>query len=178
MIEIKELFIQDINDHILDNINRYQKVIKHWTNKNGNWELINEEYVVDWDKENKQRKIQQFTSILENKTGHFFGAFYENKLIGFSVLLNERFGSNNQYIQLKFLYVSNDYRYKGIGKRLFQLCVEKAKRMDVEKIYICANDSEETQKFYLNIGCKDAEEIIQKLYNEKRYDRHIEYKVN
>jgi hypothetical protein len=47
----------------------------------------------------------------------------------------------------------------------------------VEKIYISANDSEETKKFYLGIGCKDAIEINKKCAEEETYDRQMEYKI-
>ena len=44
-------------------------------------------------------------------------------------------------------------------------------------MYISANSSEETQKFYLGIGCKDAEEIDKELYEKEPFDRHMEYKI-
>jgi N-acetylglutamate synthase-like GNAT family acetyltransferase len=91
--------------------------------------------------------------------------------------MNEKIGSSGQYIQLKFLHVSNGYRHKGIGKVLFNLCVERVKRIGIKKMYISANDSEATQRFYLGIGCKDAEEINQKLLEEEPYDRQMEYIV-
>jgi N-acetylglutamate synthase-like GNAT family acetyltransferase len=91
--------------------------------------------------------------------------------------LNKKFGERNQYIQLENFHVSFGYRHKGIGKRLFGLCVEKAKEIGIEKLYISANTSEETQRFYLSIGCKDAVEINKKLAEEEPYDRQMEYKI-
>ena len=52
-IKFKELSFDDINNNLLDYFNRYQKVNKYWHNKNGNWELIDEEYIVDWDNDKK-----------------------------------------------------------------------------------------------------------------------------
>ena len=177
-IIIKELSLNDIDDNLLDFYDRYQKVEKYWTNKNGSWTLIDEGYTEDWDKERKVAKIQMFKNILSGQTGFIYGVYDDNKLIGFTVLLNQKFGSNNQYIQLKQLHVSNGYRHKGIGKKLFGLCIEKAMELKAEKIYISANDSEDTQKFYLGIGCKDAMEIDAKSAEAEPYDRQMEYVVN
>jgi N-acetylglutamate synthase-like GNAT family acetyltransferase len=159
----------------LDLFDRYQKVEKQWCNKNGNWTLINKGYIIDWDKDKKEGKIQQLSVILKNKSGNVFGAYKNNNLIGFSVILNDKFGTNTQYVKLHLLHVSNGYRHKGIGKRLFRKCVEKAKEINAEKIYICANNSEETQGFYLSMGCKDAMEIDDKSYEAERFERHLEY---
>jgi ribosomal protein S18 acetylase RimI-like enzyme len=177
-IEFKELSFNDINGNLLGNFNRYQKVSKYWYNENGNWALIEGEYIVDWDNDKKIMIINDiFANILKENKGYIFGAYDGQKLIGFSVLMNKKFGINGQYIQLKFLHVSNGYRHKGIGKILFNLCVERSKKIGIKKIYISANDSEETQKFYLGIGCKDAEEINLKLFEEEPYDRQMEYNI-
>ena len=174
-IEIKELIFEDINNKLLDNFNRYQKVNKFWSNNNRNWTLIDEEYVVDWDKNKKISVIKLFTEVITERKGYVIGVYANKKLIGFSVLLNGKFGTRGQYIQLKLLHISLAYRHKGIGKRLFELCTIKAKEIGVEKIYISANDSEETIKFYFNIGCKDAMEINKEFVEEEPYDRQLEY---
>ena len=44
----------------------------------------------------------------------------------------------------------------GIGKKLFGICVEKAKTKGAKKLYISAHFSEETQSFYKKMGCVDA----------------------
>jgi ribosomal protein S18 acetylase RimI-like enzyme len=104
-----------------------------------------------------------------------FGAYDNKKMIGFSVFLNNKFGSKNNYIRLKFLHISFEYRHKGIGKTLFELCVEKAKNKGIEKIYISAANSEASQIFYLGIGCKDAMEINKIAAENEPYDRQMEY---
>jgi GNAT superfamily N-acetyltransferase len=174
-IEIKELSFNDINNDLLDNFNRYQKVDKYWHNENGNWSLINEGYIVDWDKNQKNDVIKLFSNIITEGEGYVFGVYENTNLIGFPVLLNKEFGTNNQYVQLKYLYISFGYRHKGIGKILFKLCVNKAKEIGAEKIYISATSSEDSQKFYLGIGCKDAIEINKEFAEAEPYDRQMEY---
>ena len=176
-VDFRELSIEDISINLLDNFNRYQKVIKCWGNKEGIWTLMDEEYVVDWDKNKKQSVINTFSDIIEKKKGYVFGAYFEENLIGFSVLLNNKFGSMGQYIQLKFLHVSLDYRHKGIRRKLFKLIIKKAEDIGVEKVYISANDSVDTIKFYFSMGCKDAFEINREIAKEEPYDRPWEYKI-
>jgi len=176
-IEYKELKLEDINDNLLDNFNRFQNVKKWWKNINGNLVLVDEEYTVDWDEKEKYAVVKLFVKLLTENEGVVFGAYDNKKLIGFSVLLNNKFGTIEQYVELEFLHISLEYRHKGIGKILFKMCMEKAKKLGAEKIYISANDSEETQKFYLGIGCKDAIEINKKCVEKEPYDRQMEYKI-
>jgi GNAT superfamily N-acetyltransferase len=176
-IKLKELSFEDLNGNLLNNFNRYQKANKYWSNETGNWTLIDKEYVVDWDKNKKDNVIQFFFDVINDRNGYIFGAYENRNLIGFSVLLDKKFGTNGQYIQLKYLHISYEHRHKGIGKRLFELCIEKAKTLQIEKIYISANDSEDTQKFYLGIGCIDAIEINKNFVEEEPYDRQMEYTI-
>ena len=73
------------------------------------------------------------------------------------------------------MQVSYEYRHKGIGKNLFELCIKKAKEVGIEKIYISAHSSEETQNFYLSVGCVDTEEIDKELFEKEPFDRDMKY---
>ncbi len=70
--------------------------------------------------------------------------------------------------------MSFGYRNKGIGKKLFKRCIERTKKIRIKKIYISANP-EESQIFYLSIGCKDAMESNKKLIALEPYDRQMKY---
>jgi len=175
-IEFKELGIIDINENVLDHYNRYQEIKKCYRKEEGNWIIKNIEFIENWDKDKKERVIKDFLKTINNG-GSVFGAYDNDKLIGFAVLYNKIFGSKKQYIQLNNIQVSYGYRHKGIGKKLFEMCIKKSKDIGISKMYISANSSEETQKFYLGIGCKDVEEIDKELYEKEPFDRHMEYKV-
>ena len=54
------------------------------------------------------------------------------------------------------------------------ICIEKAKKIGIKKIYVSAGKSLETQKFYLNNGFKDAMEVKEK-HNED--ERQMEYEL-
>ena len=176
-IIFKELKAEDIKNDLLDNFNRYQEIKRCYRYENGNWIIKDNVYVEDWDKNRKDHKTVKFKNILNNNSGYIFGAFDNNALIGYAVLFNKIFGSIGQYIQLFSLQISFGYRNKVIGKKLFRLCTEKAKNIGLNKIYISANSSEETIKFYLGIGCKDAMEINKEQAEEEPFDRQMEYEI-
>jgi N-acetylglutamate synthase-like GNAT family acetyltransferase len=175
-IQYKELDNSDIKQNLLSSFDRYQEIKQYYKNENGNWVLKDHEFIGNWDK-NRYDEVNDLIKNTINRNGYVFGAYDNGKLIGFAVLLNEIFGSKNQYIELKFIHVSNGYRHKGIGKILFNFCINKAKEIGINKIYISTNTAEESQRFYLNIGCKDAMEINKKLAENEPYDRQMEYIV-
>jgi len=92
-------------------------------------------------------------------------------------LIHYDFELNNVFYEEASKKYSVGYRHKGIGKKLFELCIKKAKEVGIEKIYISANSSKETQNFYLSVGCIDAEEIDKELFEKEPFDRHMEYKI-
>ena len=170
----KILTIDDVNNNLLENFNRYQEIKKSWCNQNGTWILVNDNYIIDMDNETKEKEVKYLSRIIR-EGGYVLGAFDYKKLIGFLVLLTERFGTKDQYIELKLLHISSEYRGMGIGKKLFMLCVERVKEIGINKIYISANSSEETINFYINMGCVDAIEINKKIIEERPKDRQMEY---
>lgn len=108
--------------------------------------------------------------------GSAIGAFDKNnKMIGFATINKERFGVNYKYVLLDQLFVTLEYRGEGIGRKLFELSARAAKGMYADRIYICAGSAEETINFYFAIGCKEAVEINEKLYENDPRDIQLEY---
>ena len=180
-IVYKELKLEDINSETLNYFNRYQIVENYYKNENGKWVLNNDDYIKHlskekWDKNRNDEVLKELEDSIKNGD-YVFGAYDNNKLIGFVILLSNKFGSKNQYIQISFMQVSFGYRNKGIGKILFNLCINKAKEICAKKLYISTNTAEETQLFYLKIGCKDAIEINNELANKEPKDRQMEYEI-
>jgi GNAT superfamily N-acetyltransferase len=175
-IELKEIMIADINKNILDNYSRFKEIKRRYNYENGKWVIIDDDWIDDWSKDKKDKVIISFSDTI-NAGGYVFGAYEDKKLIGFAVLCNKKFGSNNQYIQLNNMQVFYGYRNKGIGKKLFELCVKKVKETGIKKMYISANPSEDTVNFYFSVGCKDAMEINKELAEKEPYDRQMEYEI-
>ncbi|MCD4712627.1 MAG: GNAT family N-acetyltransferase, partial [Clostridiales bacterium] len=104
-----------------------------------------------------------------------FGAFEENRLVGFASVENEYFGSKNEYLQLSSIHITNGSRGSGIGKKLFQLACESAKKSGAKKLYISAHSSKESKAFYDALGCVEAVEYNEKLVEMEPYDCQMEY---
>jgi len=176
-IEIKELKIEDINDDFLIDFNRYLEIIDYYIKDNEEWIIVYNENksTITWDKKYKEHKTENIIKII-NDNGFVIGAYENNNLIGFACLVSKVFGTKKQYIELKYLFISKGYRDKGIGRKLFLLCVNKAKEMGVKKIYLRAGKSLETQKIYLTNNCKDIAELKEEYLNndDKRQIEYIE----
>lgn len=109
--------------------------------------------------------------------GHFWGAFERDLLIAAVVLENRFIGTSKDTLQLKFLHVSNNFRKRGLGKKLFQLAAEKALELGARKLYISSTPSDNTVDFYLRLGCVLAAEFNAELYTLEPDDIHLEFSL-
>ena len=110
--------------------------------------------------------------------GSAIGAFNSNnKLLGFVTINRQFFGVRHNYVLLDQLFITLDFRNKGIGKKLFMLSAKVAKEWNADKIYLCAGSAEETIAFYFAIGCKEAEEINKELYESDKRDFQMEFSL-
>ena len=110
-----------------------------------------------------------------NSGGVVLGAFHDMRLVGYCSANSLVFGEKYKYVLLDQLYISKNFRNKGIGKRLFFMAADKSKENGAEKFYICAGSSEETIAFYYAIGCKEAMEINEELFQSDTRDMQLEY---
>lgn len=174
-IQVRELNINDITERLLDYYNRYQEVNKVWRVVNNRKVIKNISFIEEWNEDKKQTIInEELKETLKNE-GSVFGAFENNRLIGFASLSGTLLGENNEYMQLLQLHVSYDYRGKGIGKMLFHRCIEKAKVSGASKLYISGHSSIETQSFYASMGCVDAKWLYKRQVELEPYDCQLEY---
>jgi ribosomal protein S18 acetylase RimI-like enzyme len=173
-IIIRKLNIDDCTPELLNKFNRYQEIKKCWRKENNEWTLKDIAFTEDWDSKRKLKVIDEFTECIKDN-GLVIGAYVNDDLIGFSFVFNKLFGKNNKYINLDSIQVSYGFRSRGIGKKLFREICAGAKNFGAEKLYISANSSEESQAFYKAMGCREAEEINQELFEEEPFDCHLEY---
>ena len=115
-ITYRQLSIEDIHPNILDDFNRYQEVKKCWRKQSGEWFLVDNHFIDDWDETKKKEIATHYLPGTIERGGTVFGAFDNDKLIGFFVLAGNFIGSRGQYIRLISLQMSYEYRKKGIGK--------------------------------------------------------------
>ena len=57
------------------------------------------------------------------------------------------------------------------------LSANVAREWNADKIYICVGSAEETIAFYFAIGCKEAEEINEELYESDIRDFQFEFSL-
>ena len=177
-LEIKEMTLNALHPKLLQHFNRYQKVQRCFRFENGKWVLKDTPFIEQWDEELKEEIVaMDFTNCLKSG-GILWGAFnHKNELIAFANIGSHFFGSEHQYLQLMQLHVSYEYRGMGLGKELFQLCVQKAKQLGAKKLYISAHAAEESQHFYESLDCVDAVEVNAEIAAYEPYDRQMEFVI-
>lgn len=175
-INFYELSKENFNANSLDDFIRHQEVKECWRKINNDYVLIQNKYVEDWDIE-KCRKIALTVINGIAEEGFAYGAFLEDKVVGYIYLSKKFFGSNNQYIELQFFHVSEPFRRKGIGKELFRRACTTAKELGAEKLYISAHSSKESQEAYRRLGCTEAVEVNLQIAENEPYDIQMEYQL-
>lgn len=171
-INYKKLTATEVNPSLFDSFNRYQEVTKCWRKIDGEWVIKDIAFTEQWS----DNDYITLVGYLTNST-IVYGAFHDDKLIGFTSLEGEFFGETCKYLQLSCLHVSFGYRGNGIGKRLFYLICESAKKFGADKLYISAHSSVESQGFYKSLGCVETLEYNAKLLELEPYDCHLEFNL-
>lgn len=161
----------------INEMNPSQYIGKAWREVNGKRQLVEINYQdLDWANGYEHHYSNLKKAIL-NK-GVAFGAFKsDGRLLGFSTINPDFFGEKFNYVLLDQLFISLEYRNKGIGKKLFMLCADVAREWNSDKIYICAGSAEETIAFYFAIGCNEAVEINKDLYESDPNHYQLEFSI-
>ncbi|WP_291581663.1 GNAT family N-acetyltransferase [Clostridium sp. UBA6640] len=158
---------------LLSEIDRKEIVNEVYYFKNNNLEIVNEFYNIEsWILEELQDYINRLEDIYD-RNGTIYGAFDNGKIIGLAALESKFIGKNNDQLKLDMLYISSNYRKKGIGKNLVNLLCEKSKELGAKSLYISATPFKNTVNFYFAIGAKLANEINKELYELEPYDIHM-----
>ena len=129
--------------------------------------------VPDWSPEEKQQRVAVLQEIYD-KGATFFGAFDGETLVGMSVLDHNQLRSGVARLNLEGLWVSHPYREKSIGKTLFRLAAQEARRRGAKTLYVSATPSENTIRFYMSMGCHLAESVDSHLFEEEPEDIHLQ----
>lgn len=119
-----------------------------------------------------------YTARLEDcydRGGWFYGLFDGDRLVGVAVLESGFIGQPADQLQLDFLHVSNGYRDRGLGRRLFELAAAEARRRGARRLYISATPSQHTIDFYLGLGCTVTPEPDAGLFALEPEDIHLEF---
>ncbi|MBP2027162.1 GNAT superfamily N-acetyltransferase [Acetoanaerobium pronyense] len=156
-------------------MNPSQYIRRAWRGIDGERKLVEINYQdPDWPNGYEQHYNNLKDTIISG--GSAIGAFDSNsKLVGFATVNCEFFGEAYNHVLLDQLFITLEYRGKGIGGKLFEVSADVARKWNADKLYICAGSAEETIAFYFAIGCKEAVEVNKKLYESDPNDYQLEY---
>ena len=147
----------------LDSYNRKQDVNKVYRRIDGEYILIECKYTEDWDL-NKKRSVAKQISSDEYIT---YIALDNDRVVGFIGLLKQLKG---RYMILDMMQVSSECRGLGIGRRLFEVGKDEARKNGAEALYISACSSEETIAFYRVMGSDLTVNPIKEIAEEEPFD--------
>jgi predicted N-acetyltransferase YhbS len=122
-------------------------------------------------------EAEKYTPVLLDcfeRGGWFYGFFDGSQLVAIAVVETAMIGKNRDLLQLKELHVSQGYRGRGLGKKLFDLSKEIARQRGARGLYISATPSEHTIQFYLRQGCALSAQPDPDLFAFEPEDIHLE----
>lgn len=154
-ITYQHLTQQQIGPELFSGFDRWQNVTRCWRKENGSWVLRDIAFIDDWNEEEYTFLYDCLKNTL-NTGGDVIAALEGNRLLGFASVENQPFGSQDEYLQLSSLHVSNGLRGRGIGSHLFAMSCLSAAQRGAKKLYLSGHSAEETQAFYRAMGCVEA----------------------
>lgn len=155
--EFRPLKPEELAPELFRYFDRFQVVEQCWRKVQGRWVVKDVPFTERWS-DGDYRELCALLRLTLATGGRVWGAFLDGKLKGFASVEGERIGSKGQYADLSSLHVSADARGQGLGRRLFQLAEEDARRLGAGALYISAHSSVESQAFYRSVGCEEARE--------------------
>jgi ribosomal protein S18 acetylase RimI-like enzyme len=175
-IRYQRLNADNFTAHSLDDFVRHQTVTESWRKIAGDWKLMPNVYEENWSQAQCREIAEDVVHHIKlDQTG--FGAFDGERIIGFATVSHRIFGTVARYMQLVCFQVSEEYRHQGIGRKLFSMACEEARRLGADKLYISAHSSKESQAAYRALGCSFAEEINEELAAAEPFDVQMEYRL-
>lgn len=176
MLTYRVLSAAQISPDLFAQFQRRQEVTKCWRKTDGIWTIRDIAFIDEWS----PREFKELLAHLRAQCragGLVFAAFSDGAMKGFVCVDAGLFGSRRQYMDLSHIYVSQDMRKKGIGRRLFEQAKAYAKAHDAQKLYISAHSAVESQAFYRALGCVEAAEYSLSHVEKEPCDCQLEYRL-
>ena len=86
-------------------------------------------------------------------------------------------GTEDRYLDLSSIHVSEDMRGSGIGKELFRAAKKWAREKGADRLYISAHSAVESQAFYKAMGCMEAAVYDSEHTAREPYDCQLECRL-
>lgn len=163
MVSIELLSDKNFHENSLDAYQRRHDVKRVYRRQNGAYELVECAYTEDWD-------IVQKRQIARSVTGNDIIAYLaldNGSVVGFIALKRELVDG---YMILDLMHVSAPVRGQGIGRKLFEIGKEAARKAGSKALYISACSSEETIGFYRAMGAEITAHPIREIADKEPYD--------
>ncbi len=171
MIEYRKLSAEEISPAMFAHFQRRQEVTRCWRKLDGQWVIRPTAFVEDWTEKDHEFVAWCLGNILASG-GLAAGAFQNGELKGVVSVENTPLGSRGQYREMSGLWVSQEMRGQGIGRKLLEMAKAFAREQGAEKLYISSHSSVESQAFYKAMGCVEAEEYSRE--HVQREPRHCQ----
>ena len=155
---------------------RRQEVNLCWRKIDGKWCVREDPFIDDWSEEDYEFLVDCLKNTVRTG-GLVLGAFLDGTLKGFASVESAPMGTDGVYRDLTSLHVSNELRGQGVGRVLFTKAADWAKAQGGRKLYISGHSAVETQAFYKAMGCREAEEYMQKHTEAEPFDCQLEYEM-
>ncbi|MBS7370064.1 MAG: GNAT family N-acetyltransferase [Oscillospiraceae bacterium] len=163
MVRIELLSEKNFNEHSLDSYERKQDVKRVYRRDKSEYVLVDMPYIEDWSLEKKQQVARDISS--DEYISYI--ALDDDKVVGFIGLEKQL---KNDCMILDIIQVSLAYRGNGIGKKLFNIAKQEAKKAGAKALYISACSSEETIAFYKAMGAELTNSPIREIADDEPYD--------
>lgn len=171
-----EILADQLVSEFLDDFDRFQEITHVYRGSHGNKTKQYNPFKEIWGKSEKHNRVSELRDTLETG-GTVFGLYNQNNLVGFASINGNFIDPDHCYRQLLELHITAAYRRKGLGRILFQTCVNKLKSLGVRKMYISSHSSVETVSFYKNLGCTDAQWLYTEQIQNEPFDYQLEYSL-
>ncbi|CAG9623566.1 GNAT family N-acetyltransferase [Sutcliffiella rhizosphaerae] len=104
--------------------------------------------------EEKCNSVSFYEERLNGEQSYTYGAFLHNNLAGTVTLFPETKNKIKHRAHIFAMYVSEEFRKRGLGKALMNAAIEKAQELEgIEQIHLTVNASNEAAKMlYLSLG--------------------------
>lgn len=171
MISIDQMILND--SYKIRDIDRSETIELTYKLKNGVLEEIKSPHECPrWNEDIYLEIISRYEYELTNG-GTALGAFDGEKLVGFGVLAHKLRGYDHDRLQIDLMYVTREYRRRGIGILIMESLSTVAIEKGAKYIYISSTETESAVKFYTSLGSAITSEIDSELFEKEPNDIHM-----
>jgi ribosomal protein S18 acetylase RimI-like enzyme len=171
MYVIRKMKINEVDK--LKEIDRSERIELIYRFREGTLEEIKAGHdCPNWDQGILNENMGRFTYELSNG-GTAYGAYDQERLVGFGVLGHKFRGENNDQLQIDLMYVSNSFRRKGIASSIMDELSKAAKSRGAKYLYISSTETESAVNFYRSCGSQITDEVDKELFEKEPEDIHM-----